>query len=158
GWSCPRRSARRCAPARRRPAPPTNPGTGCVRCARRRARALLAPDPLPQLDRIPVRIADLGARILGPLHRPPGGRHAFRVERAQRRIHVVDFQREALPAEALLAAAQRQRFFGIAHQLNGRAAELEVDEIQRTVRRAWNALPLAYLEAEHVGVESDRAL
>src|SRR5580765_9032892 len=99
------------------------------------SRSCSASVPLPELDRIPVRVADFGAGIVGSLDRPPGAIDALRPERGERVIHVLHLQREALPAETLLAGACRDRSgFGIAHDLDRGAAELEVDEIERTRR------------------------
>ena len=60
--------------------------------------------PLPQLDRVAIGIADLRARIVGSLHRPPSDVDTIFPEKLQCDIHIVYLEREALPAEPLLRA------------------------------------------------------
>jgi 1,4-dihydroxy-2-naphthoate octaprenyltransferase len=125
-----------------------------------RRRARLAPIPLPQFDGIAVRVADLGAGVVGTFHRSPGRRYALGIERRERSVHVLHLEGEALPAEALLAAARsdRLRRFGIAHHLDRRAAKLEIDEVERAGGRARDARAFALAETEDAGVEGHRAL
>src|SRR5687767_8075255 len=121
--------------------------------ARRTSRFyLLMAVPLPQLDRVAIGIPNLGARVVGALHRTPGGLDALRLQHLQGKVHVLDLEREALPAEPRLHSARRDRGLGIVHHFERGVAELEVNEIERPGRSARNAHALALAEAEHPGV------
>src|SRR5207248_6745894 len=117
-------------------------------------------EPLAQLDRIAVRVADLRARVSRLLHRPPRRIDAARLELGERRVHVFDLEREALPAEAPLIGARRDGAagFGICHDLERRVAEFEINEIERPIRRARYAGSFAHAEAERPGIEIECAL
>src|SRR6185503_4798742 len=110
--------------------------------------------PLPQLDRIAVRISDFGARIVRSLHGAPRAGDALRLERGERAVHVLHFEREALPAEALLRISRRDGLAGIAHHFHRRAAKLQIDEIERAIG-GLHLRALALAEAERVLVEGD---
>src|SRR4051794_17346635 len=139
------------------------PATGSGSCGRERGRARLLLrllNPLAQLDRIAVRIADLGARVVGPLHRSPRRLDAARLELGERGIHVIDLEGEALPSLAQLGGTLRDRVRRLrkAHHFERRAAEIEIHEIERALRRRRNAQALAHAEAERARIELDYAL
>src|SRR5512134_2132215 len=96
--------------------------------------------PLPELDWIAVRIANLGASIGWPLDGSPCNLHSLLLQYAQCVVHVIYLEREALPAEPLLGTTRRNSLgCGIAHDLDGRAAKLKVYEIKWTERGVGNA-------------------
>src|SRR5512134_107445 len=129
-----------------------------ARKIRRRLRVTLSSEPLPELDVVAVRVADLGAGVLLPDLWSPRRLDALRREMVECTLHVLDLERHHPVTEVLAARRRFGTRLRIAHQLDRGPAEVEIDEIERSERRDRNAVTRADLESEHVGIEPDRLL
>src|SRR5690242_1126980 len=119
----------------------------------------LSPVPAPQLDVIAVRIADLGAVVLLLEDRAPDRLDPFSLQHLERAPHVVDLQRHHAVAQPQRRRRGLDRNARVAEQLDRRAAQIEVGEIERPgPARKRDALAQLHLEAENAGIELDAAL
>src|SRR5207249_4400506 len=122
-------------------------------------RGSSATEPVPQLDAVSVRIADLRPRILAFAHpRPPGDRDALLVQIRDGALHVRHFESHHAIAQVLLRGRGRDGPT-VLDQLDRCPTEIQIGEIQRDAEaRAVDPISCADLESEHVGIELHGAL
>src|SRR5436309_2071785 len=88
--------------------------------------------------------------------RAPSDVDTLRLQIVDRAVHVLDFERDHAVAEMLRLRRGIDLSAIIGDQLDRRAAELEIDEVDRHAEAgALNAVALADREAEDFGVERD---
>src|SRR5216683_6657115 len=116
-------------------------------------------EPLPQFDAVAAGIADFRPGIGLAESRAPDDVDTFGLQITGGLLHVVDFEGDHAVAEMLVLRSGFDCDARVRDQLDGGAAELQVDEIDRRPQpRALDPVTRPYGEPQHLGVKLDRAL
>src|SRR6516164_5018119 len=155
----PRRSMSRAISSvcRRRPGTATRliAGSGSGILGLRRCwPAIGSTEPLSEFDVVAVGIADFGAGIGFADPRAPHNVDSFLLQIVGCLLHVVDFESDHAISEMLVLRCRIDRRPLIRDQLDGSAAEVEVNELDRHAKTgALNPVAHSHLEPKHAGIE-----